>query len=128
MEQTKSYFDFYNWLIENLVETNSNNVIWYLNFQTLEDLWYDDEQPWVDISLLVDDKYYSERIHEPELIEETLKKWDAILQSAKESKSTEYNEKANLIHKAIKTIIEFGEEIDPKLIELRNELQKNRGH
>lgn len=123
MEQTKSYFDFYNWLIENLVETNSNNLIWYLNFQTLEDLWYDDEQPWVDISLLVDDKYYSERIHEPELTEETLKKWDAILQSAKESKSTEYNEKANLIHKAIKTIIEFGEEIDPKLIELRNELQ-----
>ena len=124
MEQTKSYFDFYTWLVENLVETNSNNVIWHLRFQTLDDLWYDDEQPWVDISLLVDDKYYSERIHETELTEETLKEWDAILQSAKESKSIEYNEKANLIHKAIKTIIEFGEEIDPKLIELRNELQK----
>lgn len=123
MQEIKSYFDFYTWLVENLIETNSNNVIWYLNFQTLDDLWYEDEKPWVDISLLVDDKYYSGRIHETELTEETLKEWDTILQSAKESKSTEYNEKANLIHKAIKTIIEFGEEIDPKLIELRNDLQ-----
>ena len=123
MQEIKSYFDFYTWLVENLIETNSNNVIWYLNFQTLDDLWYEDEQPWVDISLLVDDKYYSGRIHETELTEETLKEWDTILQSTKESKSTEYNKKANLIHKAIKTIIEFGEEIDPKLIELRNDLQ-----
>ena len=26
MQEIKSYFDFYTWLVENLIETNSNNV------------------------------------------------------------------------------------------------------
>jgi hypothetical protein len=124
MPEIKTYFDFYSWLLDNLIKTNSNNVIWYINFQTLEDLWYEDEEPWVDVSLLVDNTYYSERIHEPELTPETLKEWNTILKSALDSKSTDYNEKASVIHNAIKTIIESGQEIDPKLIEIRNELQQ----
>lgn len=124
MPEIKTYFDFYSWLLDNLIKTNSNNVIWYINFQTLEDLWYEDEEPWVDVSLLVDNTYYSERIHEPELTPETLKEWNTILTSAIDSKSTDYNEKASVIHNTIKTIIESGQEIDPKLIEIRNELQE----
>ena len=124
MPEIKSYFDFYTWLVENLAKANSNNIIWYLSFQTLDDLWYEDEEPWVDVSLLVDNNYYSERIHEPDLTEETLKEWDDILKSALDSKSTTYNEKAKVINNAIKTIIESGQEIDPKLIEIRNELQE----
>ena len=124
MPEIKTYFDFYSWLLDNLIKTNSNNVIWYINFQTLEDLWYKDEEPWVDVSLLVDNTYYSERIHEPELTPETLKEWNTILTSAIDSKSTDYNEKASVIHNTIKTIIESGQEIDPKLIEIRNELQE----
>ena len=124
MPEIKIYFDFYSWLLDNLIKTNSNNIIWYINFQTLEDLWYEDEEPWVDVSLLVDNTYYSERIHEPELTPETLKEWNTILKSAIDSKSTDYNEKASVIHNAIKTIIESGQEIDPKLIEIRNELQQ----
>jgi hypothetical protein len=124
MPEIKTYFDFYSWLLDNLIKTNSNNVIWYINFQTLEDLWYEDEEPWVDVSLLVDNTYYSERIHEPELTPETLKEWNTILKSALDSKSTDYNEKASVINNAIKTIIESGQEIDPKLIEIRNELQQ----
>ena len=124
MPEIKTYFDFYSWLLDNLIKTNSNNVIWYINFQTLEDLWYEDEEPWVDVSLLVDNTYYSERIHEPELTPETLKEWNTILKSAIDSKSTDYNEKASVIHNTIKTIIESGQEIDPKLIEIRNELQQ----
>lgn len=123
MSEIKSYFDFYNWLVDALAETTSNNVIWYLSFQTLDDLWYKDEEPWVDVSLLVDDNYYSERIHESDLTEQTLKEWDDVLKSALNSKSTDYNEKAKVIHNAIRTIIESGQEIDPKLIEIRNELQ-----
>lgn len=125
MPEIKTYFDFYSWLLDNLVKADSNNIIWYLNFQTLDDLWYEDEEPWVDVSLLVDNTYYSERIHEPELTPETLKEWNTILKSALDSKSTDYNEKASVIHNAIKTIIESGQEIDPKLIEIRNELQEN---
>ena len=124
MPEIKTYFDFYSWLLDNLIKTNSNNVIWYINFQTLEDLWYKDEEPWVDVSLLVDNTYYSERIHEPELTPETLKEWNTILTSAIDSKSTDYNEKDSVIHNTIKTIIESGQEIDPKLIEIRNELQE----
>lgn len=124
MPEIKTYFDFYSWLLDNLIKTNSNNVIWYINFQTLEYLWYEDEEPWVDVSLLVDNNYYSERIHEPELTPETLKEWNTILKSALDSKSTDYNEKASVIHNTIKTIIESGQEIDPKLIEIRNELQQ----
>ena len=124
MPEIKTYFDFYSWLLDNLIKTNSNNVIWYINFQTLEDLWYEDEEPWVDVSLLVDNTYYSERIHEPELTPETLKEWNTILKSALDSKSTDYNEKTSVIHNTIKTIIESGQEIDPKLIEIRNELQQ----
>lgn len=120
MPEIKTYFDFYSWLLDNLIKTNSNNVIWYINFQTLEDLWYEDEEPWVDVSLLVDNTYYSEHIHEPELTPETLKEWNTILTSAIDSKSTDYNEKASVIHNTIKTIIESGQEIDPKLIEIRN--------
>ena len=124
MPEIKSYFDFYNWLVDTLAETTSSNVIWYLSFQTLDDLWHKNEEPWVNVSLLIDNDYYSERIHEPELTEETLKEWDAILKSALNSKSTEYNEKAEVIHNAIRTIIESGQEIDPKLIGIRNELQE----
>jgi len=124
MPEIKTYFDFYSWLLDNLVKADSNNIIWYLNFQTLDDLWYEDEEPWVDVSLLIDNTYYSERIHEPELTPETLKEWNTILKSALDSKSTDYNEKASVIHNAIKTIIESGQEIDPKLIEIRNELQE----
>lgn len=124
MPEIKTYFDFHSWLLDNLIKTNSNNVIWYINFQTLEDLWYEDEEPWVDVSLLVDNTYYSERIHEPELTPKTLKEWNTILKSALDSKSTDYNEKASVIHNAIKTIIESGQKIDPKLIEIRNELEQ----
>lgn len=124
MPEIKTYFDFYQWVVETLAEARSTNVIWYISFQTLDDLWYEDEEPWVDISLLVDDTYYLERIHEPELTPDTLKEWDDILQSALNSKSTDYNEKAKVIHNAIKTIIESSQEIDPKLIEIRNELQQ----
>ena len=124
MPEIKTYFDFYSWLRDNLIKTNSNNVIWYIKFQTLEYLWYEDEEPWVDVSLLVDNTYYSERIHEPELTPETLKEWNTILKSALDSKSTDYNEKASVIHNTIKTIIESGQEIDPKLIEIRNELKQ----
>ena len=123
MPEIKTYFDFYNWLVDTLAETTSNNVIWYLSLQTLDDLWHEDEEPWVDISLLIDDEYYSERIHEPDLTDETLKEWDDVLKSALNSKSTEYNENAEVIHNAIRTIIESGQEIDPRLIEIRNELQ-----
>ena len=124
MPEIKSYFDFYNWLVDTLAETTSNNVIWFLSFQIPDDLWYEDEEPWVDVSLLIDNNYYSERIHEPELTEENLKEWDDILKSALDSKSTNYNEKAGVIHNAIKTIIESHQELDPRLIELRNELQE----
>ena len=124
MPEIKSYFDFYNWLVDTLAETTSNNVIWYLSLQTLDDLWHEDEEPWVDISLLIDDEYYSEQIHEPDLTDETLKEWDDVLKSALNSKSTEYNENAEVIHNAIRTIIESGQEIDPRLIEIRNELQE----
>ena len=124
MPEIKSYFDFYNWLVDTLAETTSNNVIWFLSFQTPDDLWYEDEEPWVNVSLLIDNNYYSERIHEPELTEETLKEWDTILKSALNSKSTDYNDKASVIHDAIRTIIEANQEINPKLIELRNKLQK----
>lgn len=124
MPEIKTCFDFYNWLVDTLAETTSNNVIWYLSLQTLDDLCHEDEEPWVDISLLIDDEYYSERIHEPDLTDETLKEWDDVLKSALNSKSTEYNENAEVIHNAIRTIIESGQEIDPRLIEIRNELQE----
>lgn len=124
MPEIKSYFDFYNWLVDTLAEATSNNVIWFLSFQTLDDLWYKNEEPWVEVSLLIDDEYYSERIYEPDLTNETLKEWDDVLKSALNSKSTEYNENAEVIHNAIRTIIESGQEIDPKLIEIRNELQE----
>ena len=35
MPEIKSYFDFYNWLVDTLAEATSNNVIWFLSFQTL---------------------------------------------------------------------------------------------
>lgn len=124
MQEIKSYFEFYFFLIDRLVLTKSNNVIWYINYQTLDDLWYDDEEPWVDVSLLVDNQYYYERVHESELTEESIKKWDNIIKSALKSKSTEYNEDAKIIHNAIKTIIESGEDLDQNLIKLRNELQR----
>ena len=124
MPEIKTYFDFYQWIVETLANARSNNVIWFLSFQTLDDLWYKNEEPSVNISLLIDNNYYSERIHEPEMTPDTLKEWNNILESALNSTSTDYNEKASLVHNAIRTIIEFGEEIDPKLIELRNELQK----
>ena len=124
MPENKSHFDFYNWLVDTLAEATSNNVIWFLSFQTPDDLWYEDEEPWVDVSLLIDNNYYSGQIHEPELTEENLKEWDTILKSALNSKSTDYNEKASVVHNAIRTIIESHQEIDPKLIEIRNELQQ----
>jgi len=123
MPEIKSYFDFFNWIIENLFKTKSNNVIWYLSFATEDDLWKD-EEPWVDISLLVDNKYYSTLVYEGELTDEYLHHWEKVLQKALDSKSIEYNHDASLIHKAIRTIIESGQDLDPELIELRNELQE----
>lgn len=124
MPEIKTYFDFYNWFIETLFKTNSNNVIWYLSFQTLEDSWIDDEKPWVDISLLVDSEYHNTRIHEGELTDEMIQHWDNVIQKALKSKSTKYNHDANIIHNAIKTIIVAGEDLDPELIEIRDELQE----
>ena len=123
MPEIKSYFDFFNWFIETLFKTKSNNVIWYLSFATEDDLWKS-EEPWVDISLLIDDKYYSTLVYEGELTDEYLHHWEKVLQKALDSKSIEYNHDASLIHKAIRTIIESGQDLDPELIELRNELQE----
>jgi len=124
MSEIKSYFDFYQYLVENLIKTNSNNVIWHLSVQTLEDTWHDDEEPWVDISLLVDSEYHNTRIYEGELTDEMIQHWDNVIQKALKSKSTKYNHDANIIHNAIKTIIVAGEDLDPELIEIRNELQQ----
>ena len=121
MPEIKTNIDFFEWLAINLNHTKSNNVIWNLRRQKTE--YYNDEEPWVDISLLIDDDYYSDFITEHELTPETIKNWDAILKSALDSKSTNYNEKASVVHNAIRTIIESHQEIDPKLIEIRNELQ-----
>lgn len=123
MPEIKSYFDFYQYLVENLIKTNSNNVIWHLSVQTLEDTWYDDDEPWVDVSLLVDSDYYNTRVYENDLTDETLQYWENVIQKALKSKSIEYNRKASLVHKAIKAIIEADEDLDPELIGLRNELQ-----
>lgn len=123
MPKIETYYDFFNWFIETLFKTKSNNVIWYLSFSTEDDLWKGGE-PWVDISLLVDDKYYSTLVYEGELTDEYLNHWEKVLQNALDSKSTEYNHDANLIHNAIRTIIESGQDLDPELIELRNELQQ----
>lgn len=122
MPEIKTYYDFFNWIIETLFKTKSNNVIWYLSFATEDDLWKDKE-PWVDISLLVDNKYYSTLVYEGELTDEYLEHWKKVLQNALDSKSTEYNHDANLVHNAIRTIIESGQDLDSELIELRNELQ-----
>lgn len=123
MPEIKTYYDFFNWFIETLFKTKSNNVIWNLSFSTEDDLWKG-EEPWVDIVLLIDDNYYSTIVYEGELTDEIIKYWNEILQSALDSKSTEYNLNANLVHNAIRTIIESGQELDPDLIALRNELQK----
>lgn len=123
MPEIKSYFDFYQYLIENLIQTNSNNVIWHLSVQTLEDTWHDDDEPWVDVSLLVNSDYYNTRVYENNLTDETLQYWENVIQKALKSKSIEYNHKASLVHKAIKTIVEADEDLDPELIRLRNELQ-----
>ena len=123
MPEIKTYYDFFNWVIETLFKTKSNNVIWYLSFATEDDLWKDKE-PWVDISLLVDDKYYSTLVYQGELTDEYLNHWEKVLQNALDSKSTKYNHDANLVHNAIRTIIESGQDLDPELIELRNELQE----
>lgn len=123
MPEIKSYFDFYQYLIENLIQTNSNNVIWHLSVQTLEDTWHNDDEPWVDVSLLVDSDYYNTRVYENDLTDETLQYWENVIQKALKSKSIEYNHKASLVQKAIKTIIEADEDLDPELIGLRNELQ-----
>ena len=123
MSEIKSYFDFYQYLVENLIKTNSNNVIWHLSVQTLEDTWHDDNEPWVDVSLLVDSDYYNTRVYENDLTDETLQYWENVIQKALKSKSIEYNHNASLVHKAIKTIIEADEDLDPELIGLRNELQ-----
>lgn len=123
MPEIKTYYDFFNWFIETLFKTKSNNVIWYLNFATEDDLWKD-EEPWVDISLLVDDKYYSTIVYEGELTDDYLEHWGKVLQNALDSKSTEYNHDANIVHNAIRTIIESGQDLDPELIEIRNELQE----
>ena len=123
MPEIKTYYDFFNWIIETLFKTKSNNVIWYLSFATEDDLWKD-EEPWVDISLLVDNKYYSTLVYEGELTDEYLEHWKKVLQNALNSKSTEYNHDANLVHNAIRTIIESGQDLDSELIELRNELQQ----
>jgi hypothetical protein len=123
MPEIKTYYDFFNWFIETLFKTKSNNVIWNLSFSTEDDLWKG-EEPWVDIVLLIDDNYYSTIVYEGELTDEIIKYWNEILQSALDSKSTEYNLNANLVHNAIRTIIESGQDLDPDLIALRNELQK----
>ena len=123
MPEIKTYYDFFNWFIETLFKTKSNNVIWNLSFSTEDDLWKD-EEPWVDIVLLIDDNYYSTIVYEGELTDEIIKYWNEVLQSALDSKSTEYNHDANLVHNAIKTIIESGQDLDQDLIELRNELQE----
>ena len=123
MPEIKTYYDFFNWFIETLFKTKSNNVIWNLSFSTEDDLWKG-EEPWVDIVLLIDDNYYSTIVYEGELTDEIIKYWNEILQSALDSKSTEYNLNANLVHNAIRTIIESGQDLDPDLIALRNELQE----
>lgn len=110
-------------MVENLIKTNSNNVIWHLSFQTLEDTWHNDDEPWVDVSLLVDSDYYNTKVYENDLTDETLQYWENVIQKALKSKSIEYNHKASLVHKVIKTIIEADEDLDPELIGLRNELQ-----
>lgn len=125
MPEIKTYYDFFNWFIETLFKTKSNNIIWYLSFATEDDLWKGGE-PWVEISLLIDNKYYSTIVYESELTDEYLEYWENVLQNALDSKSIEYNQKANLVHNAIRTIIESGQDLDPELIELRNELQENR--
>lgn len=79
---------------------------------------------WVDISLLVDSEYHNTRIYEGELTEEMIQHWDNVIQKALKSKSTKYNHDANIIHNAIKTIIVAGEDLDPELIEIRDELQE----
>ena len=122
MPEIKTYYDFFNWFIETLFKTKSNNVIWYLSFATEDDLWKGGE-PWVEISLLIDNKYYSTIVYESELTDEYLEYWENVLQNALDSKSIEYNRKANLVHNAIRTIIESSQDLDPELIELRNELQ-----
>lgn len=123
MPEIKTYSDFFNWFIETLFKTKSNNVIWHLSFATKDDLWIGGE-PWVDIVLLIDDKYYSTLVYEGELTDDVIQYWNEVLQSALDSKSTEYNHDANLIHNAIRTIIESGQDLDPDLIALRNELQE----
>lgn len=123
MPEIKTYYDFFNWFIETLFKTKSNNVIWNLSFSTEDDLWKG-EEPWVDIVLLIDDNYYSTIVYEGELTDEIIKYWNEVLQSALDSKSTEYNLNANLVHNAIRTIIESGKDLDPDLIALRNELQE----
>ena len=123
MPKIETYYDFFNWFIETLFKTKSNNVIWYLSFATEDDLWKGGE-PWVEILLLIDNKYYSTIVYESELTDEYLKYWENVLQNALDSKSIEYNHKANLVHNAIKTIIESGQDLDPELIELRNELKE----
>lgn len=123
MPEIKTYYEFFNWFIETLFKTKSNNVIWYLSFAKEDDLWKG-EEPWVDISLLIDDKYYSTFVYEGELTDDYLEHWKKVLQNALDSKSTEYNHDANLVHNAIRTIIESGQDLDPELIELRNELQE----
>lgn len=122
-QEIKSYTDFFNWFIETLFKTKSNNVIWNLIFATEDDLSKGDE-PWVDIILLVDNQYYSTIVYQGELTDEYLEYWEKVLQSALDSKSTEYNEQAKIVHNAIRTIIESGEDLDQDLIELRNELQE----
>lgn len=123
MPKIETYYDFFNWFIETLFKTKSNNVIWHLTFATEDDLWKGDE-PWVDIILLVDNQYHSTIVYQGELTDEYLEHWEKVLQSALDSKSTEYNQDANLIHNAIRTIIESGQDLDPELIKLRNELQE----
>lgn len=124
MTKIETYYDFFNWFIETLFKTKSNNVIWYLSFSTEDDLWKGGE-PWVDISLLVDDKYYSTLVYEGELTDEYLEHWEKVLQKALDSKSIEYNHDASIIHNTIRTIIESGQDLDSELIKLRNELQEN---
>ena len=121
MPEIKTNIDFFEWLAINLNHTKSNNVIWNLRRQKTK--YHNDEEPWVDILLLIDDDYYSDFITEHELTPETIKYWNVILKSAINSKSTDYNEKASVVHNAIRTIIESHQEINPKLIEIRNELQ-----
>lgn len=122
MPEIKTNIDFFEWLAENLNHSKSNNVIWNLRRQKTE--YYNDEEPWVDILLLIDDDYYSDFITESQLTPDTLKEWDTILKSAINSKSTDYNEKASVVHNAIRTIIESHQDFDTKLIDIRNELQQ----